>query len=278
MKQKYLLIPACCALLLSVSGCAGSKDEEPTVAASGQTESDNLYNKASAAMDEGSYVTAAGLFEDVERQFPYSKWAIRAEIMSAYAYYKGKRYDEAVLALDRFIDLHPGNDDVDYAYYLRALCFYEQISDVSRDQAMTEEALSNLDTLVRRFPDSKYSREARYKRDLTLDHLAGKDMDIGRYYLTRGHVNAAINRFRSVVMDYQTTTHIPEALHRLVESYLTLGLKGEATRVAAVLGHNYPGSKWYEATYKLLDPQQRQKILEERSWIDRTVESLFNPN
>jgi len=166
--------------------------------------------------------------------------------MAAYSYYENKSYNEAIISLDRFIQLHPGNDNIDYAYYLRALSFYEQIVDVRRDQMMTDEALQSFNTLITRFPDSKYSRDASLKRDLTMDHLAGKEMEVGRYYLNRGHVNAALNRFLVVVEDYQTTTHTAEALHRLVEGYLTLGLKQEATRVAAVLGHNYPGSEGYE--------------------------------
>ncbi|MCB9991897.1 MAG: outer membrane protein assembly factor BamD [Rhodospirillales bacterium] len=258
----------------ALTGCASGdgkdKIEERPV--------EDLYNTAAAALDAGDYKQATQMFEEVERQHPYSQWATRAELLAAYSSYKDTRYDEAILALDRFIELHPGNKDIDYALYLKALCFYEQISDVARDQAMTEEALDAFNVLIRRFPDSQYSRSATFKRDLTLDHLAGKEMEIGRYYLNRGQVNASINRFRTVIADYQTTTHVPEALHRLVEAYLTLGLRGEATRVAAVLGHNYPGSKWYEDTYKLLDAEQRQQLLDDRDWLDKTVESLFKPD
>lgn len=198
--------------------------------------------------------------------------------MSAYSSYQAQSYDEAVIALDRFIELHPGNKDIDYAHYLKALCYYEQISDVARDQYMTEQALRALETLIARFPDSKYARDAALKRDLTYDHLAGKEMEIGRYYLNRGHINAAINRFREVIEKYQTTTHTPEALHRLVEAYLTLGLRAEAKQVAAVLGYNYPGSKWYERSFALLDDRTRQEILDERGFVDRTIESLFKPD
>ena len=158
------------------------------------------------------------------------------------------------------------------------ICFYEQISDVSRDQFLTEESTKAFDTLIRRFPESRYSRDAKLKRDLTLDHLAGKEMEIGRYYLVRGHVNAALNRFQTVVRDYQTTTHTAEALHRIVEVNLTLGLVEEATKVAAVLGHNYPGSKWYEQSFKLLDPEARQRILDDRGFVDRTIDSLLKPD
>lgn len=238
---------------------------------------EELYNRATTALEEKEYKKATKLFDEVERQHPYSQWAVQAELMAAFASYKDMRYDEAVLALDRFIELHPGNKDVDYALYLRALCFYEQITDVARDQEVTMEALYALDALVRRFPESQYAREANMKLDLTRDHLAGKEMEIGRYYLNRGHINAAIGRFTAVVKEYQTTTHVPEALHRLVEAYTTLGLNHEATRIAAVLGYNYPGSRWYEDSYNLLDPEQRAEILNDRGWVDRTVDSLFKP-
>ena len=239
---------------------------------------EELYSGAAAALDAKNYREATRLFEEVERQHPYSQWATRAELMAAYSSYKDQRYDEAILALDRFIELHPGNKDIDYALYLKALSYYEQISDVARDQAMTEQAMEAFDVLTRRFPDSQYARDSLFKRDLTLDHLAGKEMEIGRYYMNRNQINAAVNRFRTVATDYQTTTHVPEALHRLVEAYMTLGLRDEATRVAAVLGHNYPGSKWYEDSYKILDPEQRAQLLEDRDWVDKTVESLFKPD
>lgn len=239
---------------------------------------EELYNEAADALDAEQYNKATGLFEEVERQYPYSKWATKAQLMAAYAAYQDDRYDEAILAIDRFVELHPGNEDIDYAYYLKALAYYEQISDVARDQEMTEQALKAFDTVITRFPNSQYTRDSKLKRDLTLDHLAGKEMEIGRYYLNRNQINAAINRFRAVVKNYQTTTHVPEALHRLVEAYLTLGLRPEATRVAAVLGHNYPGSKWYEDSYKILDEKSRQQILEDRSFVDKTIDSLFKPD
>ena len=257
-------------VMLVLAGCADDRDkkaEEKPVEA--------LYNEASDALDKKDYKEATRLYEEVERQHPYSQWATQAQLMGAYASYQAENYDEAVLALDRFIELHPGSKDIAYAYYLKALCFYEQISDVRRDQQMTKDALAALDTLIKRFPESDYTRDATLKRDLTLDHLAGKEMEIGRYYLKKGEINAAINRFRAVVKEYQTTTHIPEALHRLVECYMTLGLKNEATHVAAVLGYNYPGNKWYERSYALLDDEARQKLLDDRSFIDRTVESVF---
>lgn len=261
--------------LIGLTACSSSSD---STAPQVEESVDVLYNKAANALDEKDYKNATRLFEEVERQHPYSQWATQAQLMSAFASYQGQSYDEAIIALDRFIELHPGNKDIDYAHYLKALCFYEQISDVARDQFMTEEALKALETLIVRFPDSKYARDASLKRDLTIDHLAGKEMEIGRYYLNRGHINAAINRFREVIKKYETTTHTAEALHRLVEAYLTLGLGYEAKQVAAVLGYNYPGSEWYERSFALLDDKTRQEIIDERGFVDRTIESIFKPD
>ena len=266
----FLLLP----VVVVVSACSSTKEAEQ---AQIEESVDVLYNKAAAALDDENYREATRLFEEVERQHPYSQWATQAQLMAAFSSYQDQRYAEAIIALDRFIELHPGNDDIDYAHYLKALCYYEQISDVARDQDMTEQALRSLDTLIRRFPDSKYARDASLKRDLAFDHLAGKEMEIGRYYLRRNQINAAINRFRVVIQNYQTTTHTAEALHRLVEAYLTLGLKNEATQVAAVLGHNYPGSKWYKRSFDLLDDQARRKLIEDRGYVERTVDTLFKP-
>lgn len=270
--MKHLSLALLSVLLLA----ACSSDKEAKTQADQPV--DVLYNKATAAMQEKKYQEATKSFEEVERQHPYSQWATQAQLMSAYSSYLGQQYDDAIIALDRFIELHPGNKDIAYAHYLKALCYYEQITDVARDQAMTNSAMDAFNTLINRSPDSDYTRDAILKRDLTLDHLAGKEMEIGRYYLNRNEINAGINRFRTVVRDYQTTTHVAEALHRLVESYLTLGLKDEALRVASVLGYNYPGSEWYKRTYEILDDAQRKKIMDDRSFVDRTVESLFKPD
>lgn len=271
--RRIFLLPL---TILALTACSSTDKIQSEV----QIEQDveYLYSMAADALDQENYRKATKLFEDVERQYPYSQWATKAQLMAAYSSYLAQNYDEVFLALDRFIQLHPGNEHIDYAYYLKALSLYEQISDVRRDQKMTKEALGALNAVIRRFPDSKYARDARLKRDLTADHLAGKEMEIGRYYLNRGHINAAINRFRIVILRYQTTTHTVEALHRLVESYLTLGLVDEATRVAAVLGHNYPGSIWYKKSYDLLDEGARAKIISERGFIDRTIESIFKPD
>lgn len=271
--MRYFLLVSL-SLVTILGGCSSSSEVEKE-----QIEKpvEVLYNEAAAAMDGKNYAQAATLFQEVERQHPYSQWATHAQLMSAYASFENEDYVDAQLALDRFIQLHPGHKDLDYAYYLRALTYYNQISDVRRDQKMTVEALKGFDEVLRRFPESKYARDSLLKQDLTLDHLAGKEMEIGRYYLTRGHINAAMNRFLSVVKNYETTTHATEALHRLVEAYLTLGLKQEATRVAAVLGYNYPGSKWYERSFALLDEDQRAKILEDRGFWDKTIDSLLKP-
>jgi len=266
------LLTMICAVGFLVSCSSTKKDEQSELP---PESAEILYNNAADMMDLGQYLPATKAFNEVERQHPYSEWATRAQLMSAYGYYKGQEYDQAILTIDRFIKLHPGNEDIDYAYYLKALNFYEQITDVARDQAMTRQALENLNILTRRFPNSKYTRDALLKRDLTLDHLAGKEMNVGRYYQGRNHHNAAINRFKEVIRKFQTTTHAPEALHRMVESYLALGIRTEATRVAAVLGYNYPGSVWYEDSYAILDDRQRQRILDSNSWTDKTINSLF---
>lgn len=256
-------------LTLAIGACAGDEDSERFVERPVQ----DIYNEALDALRDEDYVVAAQRFDDVERQHPYSVWAVKASLMAAFAHYQATNYDEAIPALDRFIQLHPGNADIAYAYYLRALCFYEQISDVVRDQLNTERAEAALNEVVRRFPDTPYARDARLKIDLTRDHLAGKEMNIGRYYLRLGHYLAAIQRFRRVVRTYDTTSHIPEALHRLTEAYFALGLTEEATKTAAVLGHNYPGSPWYADSYALVgggvapNPDERGFFRRAFDWV-----------
>lgn len=236
---------------VSVAACAGSDKAEVPQQYTEQPV-DKLYNKAVEQLKSQKYGLASTAFEEVERQHPYSVWATRAQLMAAYSYYQENLYDKAVAGLSRFIDLHPTNRDVAYAYYLRGLSYYEQITDVSRDQEITQKALGSLNEVVTRFPESKYAKDAKVKLELTNDHLAGKQMEIGRYYHTRGQYLAAINRFRVVLDQHQTTTHVPEALHRLTEAYLALGIKDEARKTASVLGHNFPGSEWYSDSYVLL--------------------------
>lgn len=225
-----------------------------------------IYNNAMELLKNTDYKAAALEFDEVERQHPYSVWATKAQLMAAYAYYQSNRYDDAIIALDRFTQLHPAHRDTPYAYYLKALCYYEQISDVARDQKMTELALNSLNEVVKRFPDSEYARDAKIKVDLTYDHLAGKEMEIGRYYLNQKYYLAAINRFRTVVDQYQTTTHVPEALHRLTEAYTALGITSEARKAASVLGHNFPGSEWYEDSYKLFNGKKAPEEEAEKPW------------
>ncbi|MCH9020673.1 MAG: outer membrane protein assembly factor BamD [Proteobacteria bacterium] len=236
---------------------------------------ESLYNEAMDQLSAGAYRGAAEAFDEVDRQHPYSVWATKAQIMAAYAQYQANAYDDAVLAAKRFIDLHPGHRDVAYARYLIAISYYEQISDVGRDQKMTELAFERLDEVIRRFPDTAYARDAKLKLDLARDHLAGKEMEVGRFYLRRGEHIAAINRFQVVVEKYQTTTHVPEALHRLTEAYLALGVTDEAQATAAVLGYNYPGNEWYQDSYVLLTGVDLRPQEDKGSWISRAWNSVF---
>ena len=266
------LIPCAVAVALAalISACGASS---PTEVA--ERPAEELYNEAMNLLQDNKPLQASLKFEEVDRQHPGSVWANKAQLMAAYAHYQFNQYDDAILALDRFIQLHPGSSDAPYAYYLKALSYYERITDVGRDQLMTEQALKALQEVVRRYPESKYARDARLKIDLTYDHLAGKEMEIGRFYLKRGHYLAAINRFRTVVEKFQTTSHVPEALHRLTEAYLALGVTDEAQTAAAVLGHNYPGSEWYMDSYTLMTGSQLRPKENKRSWISRAWNSMF---
>ncbi len=255
-----------------VAACAGKDDPNASYV---EQPVNIIYNNAVDALEDGNYELAAKNFDEVERQHPYSVWATKAQLMAGYANYQANKYGDALVALNRFIDLHPGHRDVPYAYYLKALCHYEQISDVSRDQATTEQALAALEEIVRRFPNSEYARDARLKLDLTRDHLAGKEMAVGRYYLRRGEYLAAINRFKRVVDRYQTTTHVPEALLRLTEAYSAIGLTEEAQRNAAVLGHNYPGSDWYADSYALVTGKDVREKQEKKGFLARTWDWIF---
>ena len=260
-----------CTLLLAIAMAAcGSTDPAYVERPVGE-----LYNLAMNQLLAGDYEEAVRNFDEVERQHPYSVWATRAQLMSAFAAYQANAYDDAILAAQRFIQLHPGHADTPYAYYLTGLSYYEQISDVGRDQNVTVLALTTLESLVRRFPDTEYARDARLKIDLTHDHLAGKEMEVGRYYLKRGEYVASINRFRHVIEDYSTTNHVPEALHRLTEAYLALGVHEEAQTAAAVLGYNYPASEWYRDSYALLMGHDLTPVADEDSWITRAWKFIF---
>ena len=234
-----------------LAGCGGHGNKvKDTAYVAHDVES--LYLAAKDRLDAGDAKTAGALFDEVERQHPYSPWARRAQLMSAFSYYAARDYTKAEGAAQRFLSIHPGNRDAAYAYYLIAMCYYEQISDVSRDQKDSKQTLAALNDIVRRYPDTRYAADARLKIDLVVDHLAGKEMDIGRFYERSGKWLAADIRFRNVIENYQTTSHAPEALFRLVETNLALGLQDEAQKYAAVLGANYPGSEWYQKAYKLM--------------------------
>lgn len=242
--KKYISITL---LSLFLFGCSSEKKDEYV-----EKPAEEYYNLALKDFKSGNYKKASKLFDEVERQHPYSLWATKAKLMSAYSYYQRNEYDDAIINLKRFIKLHPGNEDTPYAYYLIALCYYEQIADVARDQKMTEDALLAMEEVVRRYPNSDYAKDAKLKLDLINDHLAGKEMEVGRFYQKQLQFHAALNRFLNVIKDHQTTTHSPEALHRLVECYTALGLNEEAQKVAAVLGYNFPDSDWYKDSYSLV--------------------------
>jgi len=245
---------SCAALVLGLSACStlgigGDKKEKLAYV---ERPAESIYNQGFNRMERQDWDRAKLFFQEVERQHPFSKWARRSMLMQAYANYRSTDYEESIATAERFIGLHPGNDSTPYAYYLIAMNYYDQIFDVGRDQATTVSAEAALQQVVRRYPDSDYARDARLKLELTHDHLAGKEMSVGRYYLKENQQLAAIGRFKNVVRDYETTSQTEEALHRLVEAYTSLGIINEAKLVGSVLGHNYPSSDWYEDSYELL--------------------------
>jgi outer membrane protein assembly factor BamD len=240
------------ACIMSLAACAGRGKHTRADTQYVARDVNTLYNLARKQLDRGNYAAAAIVFDEVERQHPYSIWARRAQLMSAFSYYAAKDYQKAVDSARRFISIHPGNKDAPYAYYLVALSYYEQINDVERDQATTRQAMDSMNELVRRYPDTRYAADARLKIDLVRDHLAGHQMEIGRFYENRGEWLAATLRFHAVVNEYQTTSHVAEALMRLTECYLALGIPEEAHKAAAVLGANYPHTKWYQRAYSLV--------------------------
>jgi outer membrane protein assembly factor BamD len=238
-------------LLLPLLGGCGSKEDDAATKGP-PLPVETLYNNGIDALNDKRYTSAIDQFNLVEQNYPFSTWAPNAQLMAGYAQYLQNHYTEALTSLDHYIQLHPASRDVAYAYYLRALCYYEQIVDISRDQKGTQQAMAALQEVVNRFPGTAYARDAKLKIDLCRDHLAGANMEIGRWYENQHLYTAAIGRFQRVVDDFQTTNQVPEALHRLVEIYLILGLKDDAKRTAAVLGYNYPGNRWYADTYDQL--------------------------
>ena len=239
-----------CVAAVPLAGCATNRNKGDTAYVARDV--DTLYSAAKRTMEQQDYDSAAKLFDEVERQHPYSVWARRAQLMSAFSYYLARKYPDAISSAQRFVTIHPGNADAPYAHYLMAMSYYQQIEDVTRDQATTQQASNAFGELIRRYPQSRYAADARLKLDLINDHLAGKEMEIGRFYQRSGNWLAASLRFREVVDKYQTTTHTPEALERLVETYLALGLPEEARKSAAVLGRNYPDTYWYRQSLRLM--------------------------
>ena len=251
---------AACTILTTTAGC--SRNRANTDVGYVARDVSTLYLLAKERLDDQRYEDAAKLFDEVERQHPYSVWARRAQLMSAFSYYMACKYPETVSSAQRFLTVHPGNKDAPYANYLIAMSYYNQIADVTRDQKLTQQASDSFNELIRRYPESRYAADARLKLDLINDHLAGTAMDVGRFYPRSATWLASITRFRAVVDKYQTTSHTPEALMRLTESYLALGVPDEASRAAAVLGRNYPGTDWYKRAYALIQrhsPQSAQK-------------------
>jgi outer membrane protein assembly factor BamD len=243
-----------------------TKSDDQTVA--------DLYNSGLASLNSGSYKAAAKQFADVERLHPYSKWATKSLLMQGFANYKSKKFGDAIDACQRFIQLHPGHVDTPYAYYLVALSQYDQIADITRDQSQTQRALDSLDDVSRRFPDSKYSFDAKEKALLARDHLAAKEMEIGRYYMKRADYLAGINRFKTVITNYQNSSQTPEALYRITEGYMALGVTSEAQTAAAVLGHNFPQSQWYKDAYTLVSSNGQAPVENQSSWISKIFHSL----
>jgi outer membrane protein assembly factor BamD len=266
---------------LALAGCSlfdsddATNDLNKDAAQYNERPVDQIYSQAWTQINKGNWDKAAAEFNEVDRQHPYSVWARRAQLMSAFCSYQANKYDDAVATADSYISLHPGSQEVAYAFYLKAIALYEQIVDVGRDQSKTLGALQSLQDVVQRFPDTEYARDAILKIDLTEDHLAGKEMEVGRYYLTRGDNIGAINRFRVVVDNYQTTPQIPEALERLTEAYYSLGLDSEAQTAAAVLGANYPGSVWYQDSYNILQGRNLAPAANKQSWIYKAFHKML---
>jgi len=257
-----LALASLAAVSIGAAGCVNRR-EEPKITYQ-ERPVDVLYGVAGSLLDAGAFEASILYFREVERQHPYSDWARRAVVMSAYASYRSRDYPEAIAETERFVAQYPANPMASYAYYLKAVSYYEQIVDVGRDQGNTEQAQAALREIIRRYPGSDYAADARLKLNRVDDHLAGKEMTVGRFYLRNGDTLAAVGRFRTVIEKYQTTSHAPEALYRLVEAYLTLGILDEANRNASVLGANFPGEVWYSDAYFLM--------------TDRGVRPAVNPS
>lgn len=253
------------ALVLVLSACAGGGNKEVPLE---NYTAEEIYRQGELALEQGRKPDEAlHFFQEVERLYPYTEYSKRALIMQAFTLHKSKKYEEARMAAQRYLDLYPGEEDAAYAQYLMALSYYDQIDDVGRDQGLTFLALQGMRDVIEKYPDSEYAQSAILKFDLAFDHLAAKEMEIGRYYLKRKNYTAAINRFRTVVQDFQTTSHTAEALHRLVECYLALGFTDEAQTAAAILGYNYQSSPFYQDSFNLLKGKGLAPEAKGTSWL-----------
>ncbi|MBL8562772.1 MAG: outer membrane protein assembly factor BamD [Gemmobacter sp.] len=256
-----------------LAACGGGAAKEPAL---DTLSAEQIFKRGEFTLEEDKDTEGAiRYFAEVERLYPYSDWARRALIMQAFTYHKAKEYEDARQAAQRFLDFYPGDEDAAYAKYLLALSYYDQIDEVGRDQGLTFQALQALREVIEEYPDSEYARSAILKFDLAFDHLAAKEMEIGRFYLKKGHYTAAINRFRVVVQDFQTTTHTAEALHRLVESYLALGLTDEAQTAGAILGYNYKSSPFYQDSYKLLTSRGLEPKVKGDGWLAKVYRQMI---
>ncbi|KPG00050.1 outer membrane assembly lipoprotein YfiO [Rhodopseudomonas sp. AAP120] len=236
---------------------------------------DKLYNEGLYLMNKDKDLKAASKkFEEVDRQHPYSDWARKSLLMSAYSYYQAGDYDNCIGSATRYVTLHPGSPDAAYAQYLIAASHYDQIPDISRDQGRTEKAIAALEEVIRKYPTSEYANQAKQKLEGARDQLAGKEMDVGRFYMEKRDYAAAINRFKTVVTRYQTTRHVEEALARLTEAYMAIGIVGEAQTAAAVLGHNFPDSRWYKDAYNLVKSGGLEPTENKGSWISKSFKKL----
>lgn len=272
MKNNIIFSALLAATLLTA--CASTKEAEGEL--NGTVGS--LYNDGMDNLQKKKYPAAIHNFEELDRQYPYSGWATRGQVMTAYAQLLNEEYDDSISTIERFVKMHPGHKDLAYMYYLAGLNHYYQMTDVNRDQSETQKALDAFNEVINRFPESPYARDARLKITLCNDHLAGKEMTIGRYYQGQRMYLPAINRFRNVVQNYQTSSQTPEALYRLTETYLSLGVTDEALRAASILGYNYPGSEWYSSAYDLLTARKLAPEGQKTDWaqkLARGFQDLF---
>jgi outer membrane protein assembly factor BamD len=265
--RQLRLISVATAAAIVLSGCGNGGIFASREVPLENFSAEEIYRRGELELNAEKPEDAARYFGEVERLYPYSDWAKRALIMQAFAFHRDRDYEASRSASQRYIDFYPADEDAAYAQYLLALSYYDQIDDVGRDQGLTFQALQSLRTVIERYPDTEYARSSILKFDLAFDHLAAKEMEIGRFYLKRGNYTAAINRFRAVIEDFETTTQTPEALHRLVESYLSLGLTNEAQTAGAILGHNFQSTEWYEDSFALLTGQGLRPDATGQGWL-----------